>query len=195
MNLRQFIIAGVVSCSLAPVAFAEQTVDTARTDPTKPPSGGQALQPEPESAAAIKAGRGQEEPNAQVKAKNEGAHSPAATTTSDQAAVASGYDRQMVRQAQEKLKEQGYNAGAADGVYGPKTRAALKDFQRSQNIDPSGRLDEETLAGLGIESEGAAGSARGEATEQSSGSATGAVQEADDEEKLKPGAPESKGAR
>jgi Putative peptidoglycan binding domain len=166
MKVRQLIIAGAVSCSFGAVALAQQSQDSAKpssADPTKPQAREQdrsrAIQPEPDSAAEMKAGRGHTEPDAQVKAKNEGAHSPPQTATS-------GDNQQVVRQVQEKLKEQGYNAGPADGVYGAKTRAALKDFQRSKNLDASGQIDQETLAGLGIEAEGAAGTAPGKDAEQ-----------------------------
>ena len=37
----------------------------------------------------------------------------------------------------------------ADGKMGPRTEAAIKDFQRAKGLQPSGKLDQETLAALG----------------------------------------------
>jgi peptidoglycan hydrolase-like protein with peptidoglycan-binding domain len=62
---------------------------------------------------------------------------------------------QTIRQAQEQLSSKGH-AVQADGKLGPKTQAAVKEFQQSEGIQASGRLDQETLAALGV-SEGSAG--------------------------------------
>jgi peptidoglycan hydrolase-like protein with peptidoglycan-binding domain len=56
----------------------------------------------------------------------------------------------VIRQAQEKLNAQGYDVGSVDGVWGPKTRAALRNFQKAKDITPTGVLDQETLAALDI---------------------------------------------
>jgi peptidoglycan hydrolase-like protein with peptidoglycan-binding domain len=38
----------------------------------------------------------------------------------------------------------------ADGKMGPKTHAAVKEFQRAKGLQPSGELDERTLTALGL---------------------------------------------
>ncbi|HYC65217.1 MAG TPA: peptidoglycan-binding domain-containing protein [Reyranellaceae bacterium] len=53
-----------------------------------------------------------------------------------------------MKQAQEKLAQQGYDVGTADGVMGPKTQAALKKLQEDRGLKQSGQLDQETLAAL-----------------------------------------------
>jgi peptidoglycan hydrolase-like protein with peptidoglycan-binding domain len=53
-----------------------------------------------------------------------------------------------VRAAQEVLKEKGFNPGPIDGVMGPRTEAAVKDFQQKENLTVSGSLDAETHARL-----------------------------------------------
>jgi len=53
-----------------------------------------------------------------------------------------------VQAAQQRLNELGYDAGAADGVMGNKTRAALRDFQRASNLPQSGRVDSATSQAL-----------------------------------------------
>jgi peptidoglycan hydrolase-like protein with peptidoglycan-binding domain len=80
----------------------------------------------------------------------------------------------LVKQAQQKLSQAGHKV-QADGVMGPKTEAALKEFQQAKGIEASGELNKDTLAALGVSGEvttGSAaigGSASGEA--KSSGSA------------------------
>jgi len=73
-------------------------------------------------------------------------------TTQSQVQPQAGQNQspELVKQAQEKLSAAGHDAGAADGIIGPKTQAALKEFQQSKSIEPSGRLDPQTLAELGV---------------------------------------------
>jgi peptidoglycan hydrolase-like protein with peptidoglycan-binding domain len=63
-----------------------------------------------------------------------------------------------VKQAQEKLSAAGHDSGPADGIVGPKTQAALKEFQQSKGLQASGQLDQKTVAALGVSSSGSASS-------------------------------------
>ncbi len=56
----------------------------------------------------------------------------------------------MLRQAQARLQEQGYDPGDADGYYGRKTRRAIRDFQRDNHLQETGRLDHRTRKALGL---------------------------------------------
>ncbi len=56
--------------------------------------------------------------------------------------------RKMVREAQEKLTSLGYSPGPADGLFGAKTREAVKQFQKRSGLIPSGKLDDTTMARL-----------------------------------------------
>jgi peptidoglycan hydrolase-like protein with peptidoglycan-binding domain len=49
-------------------------------------------------------------------------------------------DASTVREAQERLRAEGYAA----------TPAGLKEFQQAKGISPSGKLDQKTLAALGV---------------------------------------------
>src|SRR5262245_7596390 len=49
-----------------------------------------------------------------------------------------------IRQAQTALKEKGQDPGPIDGVHGPRTSAALRSYQKAENIKVTGRLDSET---------------------------------------------------
>lgn len=53
-----------------------------------------------------------------------------------------------VKAAQRALKARGYDAGDADGRMGPKTRAAVRKFQKDEGLEVTGRLDAPTLARL-----------------------------------------------
>lgn len=55
-----------------------------------------------------------------------------------------------IHQAQQALKDKGFDPGPVDGVDGQKTKSAIKAFQKSQNLTPDGRLGPQTLDGLGV---------------------------------------------
>src|SRR5690606_35926509 len=63
-------------------------------------------------------------------------------------------DPQTVRQIQQKLEDEGYRVGAVDGIWGPKTSSALKEFQQAQCLDADGKLSQSILSALGIEGQG-----------------------------------------
>lgn len=52
--------------------------------------------------------------------------------------------------AQTLLARQGYYRSGIDGVYGPGMEFALRAYQTRSGFEPSGRLDMETLAALGL---------------------------------------------
>ena len=56
----------------------------------------------------------------------------------------------VVTQIQQKLSNWGYYSGAVDGIYGSKTTAAVKYFQRKNGLTADGKCGPNTLAALGI---------------------------------------------
>jgi len=60
------------------------------------------------------------------------------------------------RAAQEALKTQGFDPGPIDGRMGPRTRAAINDYQTKNNLPMTGMLDEATMAKLNVRSSRAA---------------------------------------
>ena len=56
--------------------------------------------------------------------------------------------RETMKDVQQKLIDQGFLTGAADGQYGPNTRSALEAFQKAQQIEPTGLPDQNTLLRL-----------------------------------------------
>lgn len=55
-----------------------------------------------------------------------------------------------LKQAQYVLIERGYDPGDADGLYGRKTKAALRLFQKDNQLRQSGQLNMVTLKALGL---------------------------------------------
>jgi TPR repeat protein len=53
-----------------------------------------------------------------------------------------------IAQVQRRLTAAGFDPGPADGTLGPKTRAALRQYQRTKGIPATGELDAQTLAAL-----------------------------------------------
>jgi peptidoglycan hydrolase-like protein with peptidoglycan-binding domain len=79
----------------------------------------------------------------------------AAWTASASAAGAPFVDADTVRQVQKTLNDRGYRTGGIDGRMGPQTQAALVNFQRAEKLQPTGKLDRQTLVALGIQKTGA----------------------------------------
>ena len=50
-----------------------------------------------------------------------------------------------IRDAQQALKDKGFDPGPVDGVNGPATRSAVKKYQTQQNITADGRLGRKLL--------------------------------------------------
>ena len=58
-------------------------------------------------------------------------------------------NRRIIAGAQYQLISRGYYSGRADGHYGSQTALALRAFQSSAGLPPTGRLDMETVNALG----------------------------------------------
>ena len=56
----------------------------------------------------------------------------------------------QTRTVQTKLKRWGYYTGSVDGIYGPKTKAAVKYFQRKNGLVADGIVGKKTAAALGM---------------------------------------------
>lgn len=57
---------------------------------------------------------------------------------------------ETVKKVQQKLKNWGYYKGSVDGIYGSQTTAAVKYFQRKNNLAVDGIAGNKTLAAMGI---------------------------------------------
>ena len=63
-----------------------------------------------------------------------------------------------VRQLQITLNQRGFNVGEPDGNFGPRTRAALMQFQQREGLQRTGQIDQQTMSALGINAGGHQGS-------------------------------------
>ena len=59
-----------------------------------------------------------------------------------------------IRQTQQQLRGQGYYHGKVDGVMGPKTRQALRNYQRDHSLPANGRLTRPTAQNMGVPTTG-----------------------------------------
>ena len=60
-----------------------------------------------------------------------------------------GLDRAARRQVQEGLQAAGFDPGGADGMFGPRTRSAIRSWQTSRGARATGYLDGASVAALG----------------------------------------------
>lgn len=60
-------------------------------------------------------------------------------------------DAKTVAQVQKTLNDRGFRTGGVDGRMGPQTQAALVNFQRAEKLQPTGKLDRQTLVKLGVQ--------------------------------------------
>ena len=65
-----------------------------------------------------------------------------------------GSSGSQVRTMQTKLKNWGYYKGTVDGIYGPKTKEAVKYFQRKNGLVVDGIAGNKTLKALGMSTTG-----------------------------------------
>ena len=71
-------------------------------------------------------------------------------STAQAATYKKGSSGSTVRTIQTKLKRWGYYTGNVDGIYGSKTVAAVKHFQRSNGLTPDGICGPATQRALGL---------------------------------------------
>jgi peptidoglycan hydrolase-like protein with peptidoglycan-binding domain len=74
------------------------------------------------------------------------------TTGSKKSSVTNGHSTSdQVKMLQQSLQDKGMDPGPIDGVMGPKTQAALRAYQKDQNLPQTGRTDPQTLEKLGVQ--------------------------------------------
>ena len=83
--------------------------------------------------------------------------------------VSAADQHQDIEKVQQSLSDKGFYHGRADGVLGPHTRAGIREYQKSENLPVSGRLDPETAGKLGVGPESIGGSFKGAGQEVGQG--------------------------
>jgi hyperosmotically inducible protein len=69
----------------------------------------------------------------------------------DRSGVTPTRSQSQVMAMQQALKERGFEPGPIDGVMGPRTASALKEYQKAENLKMTGRMDRDTAAKLGVQ--------------------------------------------
>jgi len=83
--------------------------------------------------------------------------------------LASALDRGDIKKVQETLRDKGYYTAPVDGILGRQTRAAIRQYQQSENLPVTGRLDAETAGKLGVGPESEGGNFKGAGQEVGEG--------------------------
>ena len=63
-------------------------------------------------------------------------------------------DWKDVGEMQQTLQDEGHYRGKIDGVFGLRTRASIREFQKAENLPVTGQLDLQTAGKLGVRPEG-----------------------------------------
>lgn len=71
------------------------------------------------------------------------------TTTTNTHVATTNLDSSTIEQIQTSLANEGYSI-RADGVWGPRTASALRQFQQANGLKASGMVDTDTLAALEV---------------------------------------------
>ena len=90
-------------------------------------------------AVGTAAGRGPLIASPRVTAFGVGAS--AATQDAEAVEAVLGLDRSTRRVIQQGLRNEGFDAGTPDGLFGPRTRAAIRDWQTSRGATATGYLN------------------------------------------------------
>jgi peptidoglycan hydrolase-like protein with peptidoglycan-binding domain len=61
-----------------------------------------------------------------------------------------GLSKEDIRKVEQALQSKGHNPGRVDGVMDNDTRAAIRAFQKQNNLSQTGTVDPETAAKLGV---------------------------------------------
>lgn len=77
-----------------------------------------------------------------------------------------------IKAMQETLRDRGHYGGTVDGVFGLRTRASIRGFQKAENLPVTGVLDAQTAGKLGVAPEGRADSGYETATDKPSAGIT-----------------------
>lgn len=151
MNLwKQTMVFTAASLMLAGTAFAQSGSSSPPTqsEPAKPG------QPDPtkQQKGVKEPGSMQKTPSGMEKSGDRVQKSGDPTQKSgdqmQKKGTMSGAADDGVKAVQEALKGKGHDPGPVDGIMGPRTSTALKEFQKSQGLRETGQLDAETRSKL-----------------------------------------------
>ena len=61
--------------------------------------------------------------------------------------------KEEIKKTQETLRNKGHYRGNVDGVFGLRTRAGIRAYQRAETLPITGQVDSQTAVGLGVRPE------------------------------------------
>lgn len=102
-----------------------------------------------------------------------GSDSTGAMGGSSPGSSAQSLSSDQIREVQQALKDKGHDVGAIDGMWGPQTENALKEYQQAEGMSASGELDAQTLSSLGVSGSAVGAPGAGEQQPQSTPDAGG----------------------
>jgi peptidoglycan hydrolase-like protein with peptidoglycan-binding domain len=151
--MRNLVLAtvSVVALGLAAPVYAQGNTGTSTANPatatpsTTAPANPSAQPTEPQTGATTESTQGAMSGGSQYGTSPYMANSGSTAAPSG----AMHLTRSDVRQAQQQLKAEGLYRGKVDGKDGPKTRAAIRQFQKKNGLPVTARLDENTMNQLG----------------------------------------------
>src|ERR1700676_3386109 len=62
-------------------------------------------------------------------------------------------DQNEIKKMQETLRNKGHHRGKVDGVFGLRTRASIRAYQKAENLPITGQVDSRTADRLGVRPE------------------------------------------
>jgi Putative peptidoglycan binding domain len=142
--MKKIAIAMLTTAMMGTPVFA-----ASNNDQQQPPQGAQMQQPQNSDQAQ----QGQNYKQAQQTTQDQRQNSKnQQSAENSQPIQPNSLSRDKIRQVQQVLDKDGFNAGTADGRWGPRTQNAVKQFQQSKQIQPNGQLNQPTVADLGLDS-------------------------------------------
>ena len=81
---------------------------------------------------------------------------PLASVANVSKEVPAAWNWNDVKKMQQILRDKGHYRGEVDGVFGLRTWASIRGFQKAENLPVTGQLDPQTAAKLGVRPEGRA---------------------------------------
>lgn len=77
----------------------------------------------------------------------------AAGSDSNKEEIAAFVVKNEIRKMQEILRDKGHYRGKVDGVFGLRSRASIRGYQKAENLPITGQVDARTADGLGLRPE------------------------------------------